>query len=239
MDPKQISVVGGGIVGLAAAYRLGQKFPDAEVTVFEKEPRVGMHQSGHNSGVLHAGLYYKPGSAKARLAVRGIRQMIEFCRENAIPHEICGKLVVATAEEELPRLRELFDRGQKNGLQGLQMLGPEQIREIEPHAAGIAAIRVPEEGIADYPAVCDSLAGKIRGRVLTGSEVRELEATATGSGGENPRRRVHIRPADQLRRLAMRPGEPDWPACAPICALFPSGANITRSGPDVRTWSAI
>ena len=173
-------MIGGGIVGLATAYRLGQTFPDAEITVLEKEAQVGRHQSGHNSGVLHAGLYYKPGSTKARLAVRGIRQMIEFCGENGIPHEICGKLVVATEEDELPRLRELFGRGQENGLEGLAMLGPEQLREIEPHAAGIAAIRVPQEGIVDYPAVCAKLAEKIRGRVLTRAKVHALRQSAQG-----------------------------------------------------------
>src|SRR6202011_4849194 len=169
-----IAVIGGGIIGLATAYRLGQRFPDAQITVLEKEPGVGRHQSGNNSGVLHAGLYYKPGSAKARLAVRGIRQMIEFCREHSVPHEICGKVVVATDREEVPRLRDLYSRGQQNGLTGLQMLGPEELREIEPHAAGIAAIRVPEEGIVDYPRVCQVLSSLIHGRVVTGARVDKL-----------------------------------------------------------------
>jgi L-2-hydroxyglutarate oxidase LhgO len=166
--------VGGGIVGLATAYRLGERFPDAEITVLEKENSVGRHQSGNNSGVLHAGIYYKPGSVKARLAVRGIRQMIEFCQHHSIPHEICGKLVVATAEEELPRLHDLFERGTQNGLRDLELLGPEQMREIEPHVAGIAAIRVPEEGIVDYARVCAALAGQIHGRVITGAEVKRI-----------------------------------------------------------------
>ena len=173
-------VVGGGIVGLATAYRLGQKFPDAEITVLEKEPGVGRHQSGHNSGVLHAGLYYKPGSAKALLAVNGIRQMIEFCRQNQIPHEICGKLVVATEEEELPRLHDLLDRGHRNGLTGLQLLNAAQMREVEPHVAGIAAIRVPEEGIVDYPRVCEVLAQKIRGQVVMNARVSALRQTVDG-----------------------------------------------------------
>jgi len=167
-------VVGGGIVGLAAAYRIGQKFPDARITVLEKEPEVGQHQSGNNSGVLHAGLYYKPGSTKARMAVCGIRQMVAFCQENCIPHEVCGKLVVASNEEEVPRLRDLLARGRQNGLEGLEWLGREQMKEIEPHAAGLAAVRVPQEGIADYPAVCSTLARKIRGSVVTGARVRRL-----------------------------------------------------------------
>src|SRR5882672_2072291 len=102
-------VVGGGIVGLATAWRLGQRFPECQVTVLEKEAGVGLHQSGHNSGVLHCGLYYKPGSRKARLAVRGIRQMVEFCKQHRIAHEVCGKCVVATEQEEVPRLHALLE----------------------------------------------------------------------------------------------------------------------------------
>src|ERR1035437_1688471 len=132
---EQIVVVGGGIIGLATAWRLGQRFPDARVTVLEKESSVCRHQSGHNSGVLHSGLYYKPGSKKARLAVTGIRQMVDFCREHSIPHEICGKIVVATSDDELPRLHALFERGAQNGLEGLQMPTGDELREIEPHAA--------------------------------------------------------------------------------------------------------
>src|SRR5208283_4612791 len=115
--------------------------PSARLTVIEKEATLCAHQSGHNSGVLHAGLYYKPGSLKARLAVRGIRQMRAFCTEHAIPHEICGKLVLACSEDEIPRLRELLDRGRHNGLEGLQWLSGGQLREIEPNAGGIAAVR--------------------------------------------------------------------------------------------------
>src|SRR5665213_4529537 len=132
----RIVVVGGGIIGLATAWRTGQHFPNAQVTVLEKESGVGRHQSGHNSGVLHAGLYYKTGSRKAKLAVRGIRQMIAFCREHSIAHEVCGKVVVAVTAEEVPRLKNLLDRGVANGLQGLRWLSRDQLREIEPHAAG-------------------------------------------------------------------------------------------------------
>jgi (S)-2-hydroxyglutarate dehydrogenase len=171
----RVVVVGGGIVGLATAYRLLQALPGLDLVVLEKEADVGRHQSGHNSGVLHAGLYYRPGSAKARLAVRGIRQMVAFCREHGVPHEVCGKLVVAVTPEELPRLHDLHERGTANGLAGLELLGPEQMREVEPHAAGVAALRVPEEGIVDYPRVCAVLAELVRaagGQVRTGAEVQ-------------------------------------------------------------------
>ena len=174
----RIVVIGGGIVGLATAYRLGQRFPSGSITVLEKERTVGLHQSGHNSGVLHCGLYYKPGSMKARLAVNGIRQMVAFCQEHAIPHEICGKLVVASKPDEVPRLKDLFERGRMNGLNGLQMLGPNEMHEIEPHVGGVAAIRVPEEGIVDYPAVCQTLARiitEIGGTVATNARVTKLE----------------------------------------------------------------
>jgi len=178
---ERIVVVGGGIVGLAAAWRIGQRFPGAQVTVLEKEAEVGRHQSSHNSGVLHAGLYYKPGSRKAALAVRGIRQMIAFCREHSIAHEVCGKVVVATSEEEIPRLKTLLERGTINGLQGLRWLSGDELREIEPHAAGLAAVHVPDEGIADYPAVCRALVDAIRaqgGEVATNSEVRAIHRVA-------------------------------------------------------------
>src|ERR1044071_2471686 len=113
----RVVVIGGGIVGLAAAYRIQRRMPGARITVLEKEPHTGRHQSSHNSGVLHCGLYYKPGSKRARLAVRGIQQMIEFCREHGIPHDVCGKLVVAADESELPRLHDLQERGRPNSTQ--------------------------------------------------------------------------------------------------------------------------
>ncbi|MGA1995951.1 MAG: L-2-hydroxyglutarate oxidase [Bryobacteraceae bacterium] len=178
MNSTSVLIVGGGIVGLATAYRLKQRFPDAAVTLLEKEPAVGQHQTGHNSGVLHSGLYYKPGSVKARLAVNGIRQMVAFCQENNVAHEICGKLVVAADESEVPRLRDLETRGSANGLEGLRWLGPEEMREIEPHVGGVAALRVPQEGIVDYPQVCATLAEKLVAggvRIQTGARVQRLE----------------------------------------------------------------
>ncbi len=183
MKSKQIVIIGGGIVGLATAHELLRRKPGTAVTVLEKEPRVGQHQSSHNSGVLHAGLYYKPGSQKARLAVSGLRRMVEFCQQHSIAYEICGKLVVAVDEAEVLRLQNLLERGQQNGLEGLQWLKPEQIREIEPHAAGIAALRVPQEGIVDYPRVCAVLQEEIAkagGRVVTGAKVTRISPENAG-----------------------------------------------------------
>jgi L-2-hydroxyglutarate oxidase LhgO len=177
VNTKKVAIIGGGIVGLATAYRLGERFPGARISVLEKESAVGRHQTGHNSGVLHSGLYYKPGSLRARLAVAGIRQMAEFCRENGIAHDICGKLVVAADDSEVPRLRDLEKRGAANGLEELRWLSRDEMREIEPHVGGVAALRVPQEGIVDYTAVCDTLAAKLteRGaRVVTGACVQRL-----------------------------------------------------------------
>jgi L-2-hydroxyglutarate oxidase len=155
-------------VGLATAYKLLQCKPGWTITVLEKEGEVGQHQSGHNSGVLHAGLYYAPGSNKARLAVSGIRQMTAYARERDIAHEICGKLVVATDQGEVQRLRNLEARGRENGLAGIRWLEGGEIREFEPHCAGVAGLHVPEEGIIDYRAVCRALMADIldRGGVL-------------------------------------------------------------------------
>lgn len=167
--PPSIAVVGGGIIGLAVALRCLETWPATPVTVYEKEPGVGRHQSGHNSNVLHCGLYYKPGSLKAKLAVSGILEMTEFCRRHGVPYERCGKLVVAVSDEEVPRLRELERRGIANGLSGLRWLGPEAMREVEPHVRGVAALHVPQEGITHYPSVCEAMAGEIRRR---GGEIR-------------------------------------------------------------------
>ena len=170
-------IVGGGIVGLATAWRLQQAQPGCKLLLLEKEQDLGLHQTGHNSGVLHSGLYYKPGSSKATLAVQGLQQMIAFCREHGIPHDQCGKIVVATSPEELPGLENLWQRGNANGLKGLRKLSAAEIKEIEPHAAGIAAIHVPQEGIVDYPAVTRKLGELIRqagGEVRQGARVTQL-----------------------------------------------------------------
>jgi (S)-2-hydroxyglutarate dehydrogenase len=176
-------IVGGGIVGLATTRRLQEQRPGLRLLLVEKESRLAAHQTGNNSGVLHSGLYYQPGSEKAKLSVSGLQQMLAFCREHGVAHEQCGKIVVATDESELPRLENLRQRGNANGLQGLRRLTPEQIREIEPHAAGIAALYVPQEGIVDYPAVCEKLGELIRqdgGEIRLNTRAGKLVPTADG-----------------------------------------------------------
>jgi L-2-hydroxyglutarate oxidase len=171
------TVIGGGLVGLGTALELNRLMPDAQVRILEKEISVGAHQSTHNSGVLHAGLYYKPGSLKARLAVEGIRKMVAFCSQHGVAHEVCGKLVVATTAEEISRLRILMERGTQNGLRGLRWLEGNALREIEPHAAGVAAVHVPEEGIVDFHGVCRVLERELctRGvKITTAALVRRV-----------------------------------------------------------------
>ncbi len=163
---KQASlvVVGGGIVGLATAMEWTARYPDLPVVVLEKEPQLARHQTGHNSGVIHSGIYYKPGSLKAELCVAGVTLLHRFCAERGVPFESCGKLIVATSEEELPRLDELYRRGIGNSLSGMRMIGASEIREYEPHAAGLRGIHVPVTGIVDYGRVANEYAAVIRSR---------------------------------------------------------------------------
>jgi L-2-hydroxyglutarate oxidase len=180
---RRFTVIGGGLVGLGTALELKRLAPDATVQLLEKEAGVGRHQSTHNSGVLHAGLYYKPGSLKARLAVQGIRRMIAFCRQHGVAHEICGKLVVATTPDEIGRLHTLQERGEQNGLRGLRWLEGDALREIEPHAAGLAAVHVPEEGIVDYQGVCAALERELRTQGVTIiTDAAVLRAVRDGAG---------------------------------------------------------
>jgi L-2-hydroxyglutarate oxidase LhgO len=176
---RDFIVIGGGIVGLATGLRILEARPGVKLLLIEKEDSLGQHQTGHNSGVLHAGLYYKPGSLKAKLAVEGLRQMVSFCQTHKVSYEQCGKIVVATEPNELPRLEKLMERGVANGLKGLRKLSAEEIREIEPHAAGLAAIHVPEEGIVDYAGVVEAMAKELRtlgGEIITGERVEGLKA---------------------------------------------------------------
>ena len=210
-----VAVVGGGLVGAATALALSSREPSREgltVAVLEAEDRLAAHQSGHNSGVIHSGLYYKPGSLKAALCVEGARALYRFCAEEGIAHERCGKLVVVTAPEELPRLDELERRGGANGLVGLRRLRGEEIREVEPHAAGIAALHVPETGIVDYKAVAHAYGRKVEergGTVWTGARVTAVRKDGPGLVVETPRGAVACRllvncaglQADRVARL--------------------------------------
>jgi L-2-hydroxyglutarate oxidase len=167
-------VIGGGIVGLGTALRLLEQRPRTRLIVIEKEDAVALHQTGNNSGVIHSGLYYKPGSLKASLCREGYAQMVQFCRAEGIPHEICGKVVVATREQELAALEELHRRGVANGLAGIRWLTAAEIREHEPHCAGIKGLFVPETGIVDYGVVADHFAKRIRasgGEIALGERV--------------------------------------------------------------------
>ncbi len=169
-----IVIIGGGIVGLSTAMHATRTLPQLRLLLVEKEDSVARHQSGHNSGVIHSGIYYKPGSLKAKFCVEGAAAMVEFCREHDLPHQVCGKVIVATRDEEVPRLKELLERGQANGLAGLRLLPPEQLREIEPHCGGLMAVLVPGTGITDYAAVSRKYAEIIAaqgGTVSTGTEV--------------------------------------------------------------------
>ncbi|MBX3433644.1 MAG: L-2-hydroxyglutarate oxidase [Pirellulales bacterium] len=181
MTPSQdrfdLAVVGGGIVGLATAYRYLQRFPGRSLVVIEKEPTLSAHQTGRNSGVLHSGIYYKPGSLKARNCREGKRAMEEFCAAEGIPFDVCGKVIVAVDDTERPRLDGILQRGQANGVR-CEMVDAARLRELEPHAAGVAAIHVPETGIVDYVAVCERLAQRVReagGEVRTGERVVAIE----------------------------------------------------------------
>ena len=168
MTRVDLVIAGGGIVGLATAYRFLERFPDRRVVVLEKEHDVAEHQTGHNSGVLHSGIYYKPGSLKAQNCRAGKLAMETFCKENGIAFERCGKVIVAVDENEFPALERIFERGQASGVQ-CEMIGAERLGELEPHAAGLRAIHVPEAGIVDYREVCRKLAELIGQR---GAEIR-------------------------------------------------------------------
>src|SRR5690625_3853413 len=150
-------IIGGGIVGLSTGVALYDRFPKAKIAVIEKENEIASHQTGNNSGVIHSGIYYTPGSFKARFAKQGSQEMQEFCKKHDIDYDMCGKVIVATRPEELPLLDDLYERGLENEL-AIEKIGPEQLKEIEPHVAGLGAIRVPQAGIVNYKEVSKKFA---------------------------------------------------------------------------------
>lgn len=172
-----VVVIGGGIVGLATAMQLLKEAPGCRLLLLEKESHLGMHQTGHNSGVIHSGLYYKPGSLKAKNCTAGYHMLLNFCHSEGIPYDICGKLVVATCESELTQLDELYRRGEANGLTGLRMLSPAEMKEIEPHCLGVKGLLVPQTGIINYGKVAEKYAEKIRelgGEIVLGQRVENI-----------------------------------------------------------------
>ena len=180
---NDVIVVGGGIVGLATALTILKKHPGLRVSVIEKEDRLAKHQTGNNSGVIHSGLYYKPGSLKARNCIHGYKLLLDFCQQQEIPYDLCGKIVVATDEKELPLLQNLFQRGQQNGLEGLIMLDAQGLREYEPHVHGIGGFFVPQTGIVDYRVVAEKygkLIQNLGGQIRLGEKV---ENVVSASGG--------------------------------------------------------
>lgn len=179
-----VVIIGGGIVGLSTAYHLLRARPDLKLTLLEKENQVAAHQTGHNSGVIHSGLYYTPGSLKATNCIRGYKMLIEFCDEEGIDYDLCGKIVVATQKEQLPLLQKLFDRGLQNGLSQNRMISREEMREIEPHVEGLAGIHVPYTGIINYRKVSQTLAGKIEvlgGKLALNQKVVQIRRNIQGT----------------------------------------------------------
>ena len=210
---KDIIIVGGGIVGLATALKIMQQNPALKVLLIEKEKELAKHQTGNNSGVIHSGLYYKPGSLKARNCIHGYNLLVDFCRQHDIPFELCGKIVVATEERELPLLQNLYDRGQQNGLTGLRMLEAAALREYEPHVNGIRGFFVPQTGIVDYKVVAEKYGEQFRllgGEIILGERVikvapsRKQVAVETTGGTYHSRILINCAGlySDKVARLA-------------------------------------
>jgi 2-hydroxyglutarate dehydrogenase len=219
-----VAVVGAGIVGLATARELLRRNPRRSVAVLEKEDAVAKHQTGHSSGVVHAGIYYAPGSLKARLCTTGARELYDYCQENGIAHERCGKVIVATRPDELPALDELERRGRENGVPGLERIDQHRLKEIEPHATGIAALHSPNTGIADFAAVARALAEEIRAggaTVTTRCEVEKIEdGTVTHSAGVTQARMVIACAGAWADRLATSAGAPADPRIVPFRGAY-------------------
>jgi (S)-2-hydroxyglutarate dehydrogenase len=223
-----ICVVGAGIVGLAAARALRRRHPGAEIAVIEREAGPARHQSGHSSGVIHAGIYYRPGSLKARLCVEGARALYDYCAERGIAVRRDGKVIVAAEEAELPRLGELERRGIANGVPGLERIGPERLREIEPYAAGIAALHSPSTGVVDYSVVADAYADDLRdggAKLSYGCEVRGLSEGRGGtvishSEGTTAARRTVVCAGPWADRIAVGAGADPDPRIIPFRGAY-------------------
>jgi L-2-hydroxyglutarate oxidase len=221
-------VIGAGILGLAVARELHRRRPGSSIAVLEKEEQVGFHQTGHNSGVIHAGIYYVPGSLKARLCVEGARDLYDFCEERGVAFERCGKLIVALDETELPGLDELERRGTANAVPGLRRVGPDELREIEPHAAGVAALHSPGTGIVDFPGVARALAEELRVagvEVATGCAVHDVRPAGgrlriAHARGETSARFAVFCAGGWSDRLAVRAGAPADPRIVPFRGAY-------------------
>ncbi len=223
-----VAVVGAGIVGLAVARELLLRRPGLRVAVLDKQDAVGFHQTGHNSGVVHAGIYYAPGSLKATLCVEGARRLYDFCDEHGVAYERCGKVIVALSDEELPRLSELERRGRANGVPGLRRLDADALREVEPHCVGVAALHSPNTGIVDFPGVARALAADVRGHggeLLLGHEVTGAARDGAGVAIAHSRGRLRARNAvfcagPWADRLAVALGAPADPRIVPFRGAY-------------------
>ncbi len=233
-------MVGAGILGLATAYELRRRDASLRIAIVEKESAPAVHQTGHNSGVIHSGIYYRPGSEKARLCVEGRRLLLEHLVERQIPFELCGKLIVAIGEDELPRLRELRDRGEANGVAGVEWIDGDRIRDVEPHARGLAALRVPASGIVDFTVVAQRLAGELANagvdmrfgeRVVDVQRTRDPVRLRTTRGIVEADRAVACAGLHS-DRLARRAGAPSVPRIVPFrgdyYVLRPGRADLVR-----------
>ena len=235
--PADVAVIGGGIVGLATAREIIRRAPGSRVVILEKESGIARHQTGHNSGVIHTGVYYRPGSLKARLCVEGRAEMLRFCQENGIPHAVTGKVIVAVEDSEIPRLEELHARGRANGVEGLELLSAAALREREPHATGVAALWVPGAGIVDYVAVSAAIAREaaaMGAEVLLSHEVRSIRREGDGvrvewAGGSLAAKRLVACAGLQCDRVAAQSGRVD------DLRIIPFRGDYYRLRPEART----
>jgi L-2-hydroxyglutarate oxidase len=236
-----LAVVGAGIVGLAVGRELAHRHPDASLVVFEGAPEIAAHQTGHSSGVIHAGVYYEPGSLKARLCVAGATELYDYCRAHAIDARASGKLIVATADDELPRLDELERRARANGVPGIERIGSAGIAEIEPHAVGLAAVYSPQSGIVDFAAVAGAFAKELTangGAVATGCAVHGVAESGGGAAirharGETTAGAVVVCAGAWSDRLAVAGGAPADPRIVPFRGAYlrlrPERAHVVRA----------